>query len=118
MPCERLAAEDFAYLTTTGRVTGRRRTTEIWLALREGAIHLLSGGGAKAHRVRSIRKDPDVRVRIGSRSVAARARIVRAGTREDRLARELLDGKYMGWREGKRLSSWARDALPVAVEPV
>jgi hypothetical protein len=49
-------------------------------------------------------------------STAAKARVVRAGTKEDSRARELLDGKYMGWREGKRLSSWARDALPVAIE--
>ena len=49
MPFERMADEDFAYVTTTGRVTGKRHT---W-----------------------------------------------------------------GWREGKRLSSWARNALPVAVEP-
>jgi hypothetical protein len=44
------------------------------------------------------------------------ARIIRAGTKEDGLARQLLDGKYQGWREGKRLSSWARNALPVAIE--
>jgi len=24
--------------------------------------------------------------------------------------------QYQGWREGKRLSSWARSALPVAIE--
>jgi hypothetical protein len=44
------------------------------------------------------------------------ARVVRAGTKEDALARQLLDGKYQGWREGKRLSSWARNSLPVAIE--
>jgi hypothetical protein len=41
---------------------------------------------------------------------------VRAGTAADVRARELLDGKYMGWGEGKRLSSWARGALPVAID--
>lgn len=115
---ERMADADFAYLTTTGRVTGKRHTIEIWFALHGGVIYLLSGGGDRAHWVRNIRRDGDVRIRIGSQTVSAKARIVRGGTKEDRLARELLDGKYMGWREGKRLSSWARNALPVAVEPL
>jgi hypothetical protein len=66
--------------------------------------------------VKNIRKDPQVRVRIGTRSIAAKARLLRSGTKEDAAARELLDGKYMGWREGKRLSSWARGALPVAID--
>jgi hypothetical protein len=28
----------------------------------------------------------------------------------------LLDEKYMGWKTGKGLSSWARNALPVAID--
>jgi len=36
--------------------------------------------------------------------------------REDVLERQLLDEKYMSWRPGKRLSSWARNALPVAID--
>ena len=117
MVFERLAGEDFAYLTTTGRVSGRPHTIEIWFALHEGRLYFLSGGGDRADWVRNIRKRAAVRVKIGSRSVAGRARIPRGGTREDELARRLLDAKYMGWREGKRLSSWARGARPVVVEP-
>ncbi len=112
---ERLAGEDFAYLTTTGRTTGRRHRIEIWFALDGGVLYVLSGGGASADWVKNIRKRRDVRIQVGSRTVAARARVVRA-EREDRRARELLDGKYMGWRPGRRLSSWARGALPVAID--
>ncbi|HET7700415.1 MAG TPA: nitroreductase family deazaflavin-dependent oxidoreductase [Candidatus Limnocylindria bacterium] len=112
---ERLASEDFAYLTTTGRRTGRPHRIEIWFALRDGRIYLLSGGGDRADWVRNIRKDGHVRVQVGSRSVAARAHIARAGA-EDQRARELLDEKYMGWMAGRRLSSWARGATPVVIE--
>ena len=113
---ERLADKDFAYLTTTGRRTGKEHTIEIWFALHEGRIYLLSGGGDRADWIRNLRKSSRVRVRIGTRSTAATARVLRPGTKEDQLARELLDGKYQGWREGKRLSSWARNARPVAIE--
>lgn len=113
---ERLANEDFAYLTTAGRRSGRAHTIEIWFGLRDGRVYLLSGGGDRADWVRNIRKTASVRLRIGTRTVPATARVLRRGTREDELARELLDGKYQGWREGKRLSSWARNARPVAID--
>ena len=113
---ERVGDKDFAYLTTSGRRTGKEHTIEIWFAIHDGRIYMLSGGGDRADWVRNLKKNPQVRVRIGTQSAAAKARVLRAGTKEDALARELLDGKYQGWREGKRLSSWARNSLPVAIE--
>lgn len=112
---ERLADADVAYLTTTGRRTGRPHRIEIWFALENGTVYLLSGGGDGADWVKNIRASRVVRIQIGSRSIAARARFVRAKL-EDARARELLDAKYMDWRPGRKLSSWARDALPVAID--
>ena len=113
---ERLADNDFAYLTTTGRRTGKEHTIEIWFSLHDGRVYVLSGGGQRADWVQNLKMTPLVRIRIGTRTVSATAHVVRAGTKEDELARQLLDGKYQGWREGRRLSSWARNALPVAIE--
>ena len=113
---ERLADKDFAYLTTTGRRTGTEHTIEIWFGLHDGRIYVLSGGGDRADWVRNLRKTPRVRLRIGTQTATGTARVLRAGSKEDELARELLDGKYQGWRDGKRLSGWARTALPVAIE--
>ena len=31
-------------------------------------------------------------------------------------ARQLLGAKYQGWREGRPLSEWARDSLPVRID--
>jgi deazaflavin-dependent oxidoreductase (nitroreductase family) len=112
---ERLSGEDFAYLTTTGRKTGKAHRIEIWFAIEDGRMFLLSGGGDRADWVRNIRKNGDVRVQVGSQSTPARARVARAGA-EDQRARELLDAKYMGWKQGKRLSSWARGSTPVVIE--
>jgi len=50
---ERLAGEDFAYLTTTGRKSGRPHRIEIWFAIENGAIYMLSGGGESADWVRN-----------------------------------------------------------------
>lgn len=114
-PFERLGQEDFAYLTTIGRRSGKRHTIEIWFALRDGTLYVLSGGGESADWVRNLRKASAVRVRIGTRTVDAKAREVKASD-EDALARQLLDEKYMSWKPGKRLSSWARNALPIAID--
>ncbi len=35
---------------------------------------------------------------------------------EDALARRLLAAKYQGWSEGRSLSAWARESLPVAID--
>ena len=113
---ERLGDEDVCYLTTTGRTSGKPHQIEIWFGLRDGTLYLLSGGGDSADWVRNVRKHAAVTVRIGSRTASAEARIIRPNTAEDAAARELLDGKYMGWRAGKKLSSWARGALPVAID--
>jgi deazaflavin-dependent oxidoreductase (nitroreductase family) len=113
---ERLAGEDFCYLTTTGGKSGKPHEIEIWFGIRDGTLYLLSGGGASADWIKNLKRQPAVTVRINSRTASARARTVRPNTREDTAARELLDGKYMGWREGKRLSGWARGALPVAID--
>jgi hypothetical protein len=75
---ERLADEDFAYLTTIGRHTGKAHTIENWFGRDDDRLYVLSGGGDRA--------------------------------------RELLDGKYQGWREGKGLSSSARNSLAVAID--
>jgi deazaflavin-dependent oxidoreductase (nitroreductase family) len=112
---ERLADEDFAYLTTIGRKTGKPHRIEIWFAVDGRRLFLLSGGGDSADWVKNIRRNARVRIRVGSRTVASRARIARAGT-EDQRARELLDAKYMDWKPGKKLSSWARGATPVAID--
>jgi deazaflavin-dependent oxidoreductase (nitroreductase family) len=113
---ERLADEDMCYLTTTGRKSGKPHEIEIWFGIRDGTLYLLSGGGDAADWVKNIKKDRRARVRINSQSAALNARVLRPGTREDAAARELLDAKYMGWRDGKKLSSWARGALPVAID--
>ncbi len=112
---ERLSGEDFAYLTTTGRKSGKPHRIEIWFAIEGGRMFMLSGGGDRADWLRNIRRNGDVRVQVGSQSTQARARVARAGA-EDQRARELLDGKYMGWKQGKRLSSWARGSTPVVID--
>ena len=111
-------AAPFCYLTTTGRVSGRPHTIEIWFALRDRTLYLLSGGGDRSDWVRNLQGRPEVTVRIGRRDApaqAGRARVVSPGSDEDDLARRLVAGKYQPGYGGD-LSGWRRSSLPVAVD--
>jgi deazaflavin-dependent oxidoreductase (nitroreductase family) len=110
--------QPFCYLTTVGRVSGRPHTIEIWFALKGSTLYLLSGGGDRSDWVRNLSARPAVTVRIGRRDaaeLAGLARLVEPATEEDDLARRLVVGKYQPTYNGD-LSSWRREALPVAVD--
>ena len=110
-----LEDQDFCYLTTTGRRTGSPHRIEIWFGARGGTLYLLAGGGRRADWVRNLEASPEVTVELGERRWRATARVV-TDPGEDRAARQLLASKYQGWREGGQLSTWARTALPVALD--
>ena len=109
-----LADASYCYLTTTGRVTGRPHTVEIWFAIEGETVYMLSGGRDRADWVKNARRTPDVAVRIGERHFKGRARVVDRPD-EDARARELLLGKYRPRYSGD-LADWGRTALPVAVD--
>ena len=39
-----LSTEEYCYLTTTGRVTGKLHEIEIWFVIHDTTLHLLAGG--------------------------------------------------------------------------
>ncbi|HYN17832.1 MAG TPA: nitroreductase/quinone reductase family protein [Actinomycetes bacterium] len=97
---------------------GAAHTIEIWFALRDRTLYLLSGGGDRSDWVRNLLRHPAVGVRLGRRDAAelpGRARLVEPGSEEDDLARRLVAGKYQPTYAGD-LSGWRRSALPVAVD--
>jgi deazaflavin-dependent oxidoreductase (nitroreductase family) len=109
-----LADEDFCYLTTRGRVSGRSHTIEIWFALDRSTIFMLAGGRDSSDWVKNLMRDPNVTVRIRTVVYTGRARVVERPA-EDALARELVVAKYQpGY--GEDLTDWGRESLPVAVD--
>ena len=110
-----LIGEEYCYLTTMGRVSGRPHEIEIWFGLRNLTLYLLSGGGEKSDWVKNLLKNPSVTVRIGKRVFAGTARLVKDPD-EESLARLLLAKKYHEMEDEQTLSEWARTALPVAID--
>lgn len=111
---EDIAALDFCYLTTTGRVSGKPHRIEIWFVLADETVYLMAGDRDRSDWVRNLMASPDVELEIGGRKRATRARVVDDDDLEDALARRLMLEKYAP-RNGD-LSTWGRTALVVAVE--
>ena len=113
---EEWTSEDFCYLTTIGRRTGRPHELEIWFGLEGETFYLLAGGGRRSDWVRNLERTPAVTLRVAGTSFEAAARVVTEGA-EDARVRRLLAGKYQDWHEGQPLSTWAQTALPIAITP-
>ena len=79
-------------------------------------VHFLAGGGERAQWVQNAAAEPSVELRLGQRSYLGRFRRPDPGSAEDEVARRRMATKYQGWREGRPLSRWAREALCIAVD--
>ncbi|HEX2997613.1 MAG TPA: nitroreductase/quinone reductase family protein [Anaerolineales bacterium] len=109
-----LAKEEYCYLTTTGRVSGRPHEIEIWFGLRNNTVYLLSGS-MTSDWVKNLLKNPSVTVRIGERTFTGTARLVTEKD-EEALARLLVAKKYHEMDDEETPDEWARTALPVAID--
>lgn len=109
-----MAADDFCYLTTTGRRTGRPHRIEIWYAADGDTQYLLSGGGRSADWVQNLLADPVVHVEVDGSVRDGRARVLDDGPEADR-ARSLVFAKYAPRYDGD-LTGWRERALPVAID--
>jgi deazaflavin-dependent oxidoreductase (nitroreductase family) len=109
------AGEDYCYLTTTGRITGRPHTVEIWFALHNQTLYILSGGMDRSDWVKNALRHPQVFIKMRESFFKGQARPVRDAD-EDALARKLLFEKYSP-RDGD-LEEWARTSLPMAFDLV
>lgn len=114
------ADDDFCYLTTRGRVSGRPHEIEIWFALDDGTLYLLSGGRDRSDWVRNLRAEPGVTVRVRDTTYSATARVVEEGEEgedgeESERGRRLVFEKYQPRYSGS-LERWRRESLLVAID--
>jgi deazaflavin-dependent oxidoreductase (nitroreductase family) len=104
---------DYCYLTTTGRHTGSSHRIEIWFAIGDEDVYLLSGGGNRSDWVRNLMNSPEVVLEVGDVKRTTKARVV-TDPAEDAKARRLLAEKYRPRYRGD-LTEWGQTSLPVAI---
>lgn len=109
-----LSDDDYCYLTTRGRRTGRPHRIEIWYAVNEpGTLYLLSGGAHASDWVKNLLADPHITVEVDGALRAGRARII-DDRDEAQQARSVVFDKYAP-RSQNDLTAWRRRALPIAI---
>jgi deazaflavin-dependent oxidoreductase (nitroreductase family) len=103
---------EFAYLTTTGRVSGQPHRIEIWYRRIDDVVWFISGGRDGADWVQNLRANPACTVEIGDDVLTGEAFF----EPQDALApRQALAARYQGWREPDPLTPWATTGLLVGV---
>lgn len=105
--------EEYCYLTTTGRVSGRPHQIEIWFGVQDNSLFLMAGDHA-SDWVKNLLKNSSVTVRIAKHTFIGTARLVK-NEQEQMIVRNLLADKYKEREADGSLSEWARTALPVAI---
>jgi deazaflavin-dependent oxidoreductase (nitroreductase family) len=106
---ENVADKQVLCLTTVGRRTGLPREIEIWFVVWCERLYLFAETREAAGWVKNIRRNPQVKVRIGEGRIDATARVLDPHTDRklwDQVA-QIADRKY-GWGDG----------LPVEITPL
>jgi deazaflavin-dependent oxidoreductase (nitroreductase family) len=103
---------EYAYLVTTGRVSGRPHRIEIWYQRIGDVVWFIAGGGTSSDWVKNAIADRRVTVEIGDDTFTGTPFVDDQDAPE---ARRALAARYQGWREGQPLSSWATSGMTVGV---
>lgn len=109
------AKEEYCYLTTRGRRTGKPHQIEIWFVIHNGSVYLMSGGMDKSDWVRNLLKEPNVSLRIAGQTFPALARV--RAEKDEAIIRHLMADKYKERESDGSLSEWAQTALVVEFTP-
>src|SRR3954469_214545 len=108
-------SDDYCYVTTTGRRTGRAHRIEIWYARVGNTLYLLSGGGQSSDWVRNLINDPAVLVEVDGVEHRGRSRVLAEDNEEAQRARKLVFDKYAP-RSEDDLTDWRQQAQPIAID--
>jgi deazaflavin-dependent oxidoreductase (nitroreductase family) len=109
--------DDYCYLTTTGRRSGKPHEIEIWFARDGKTLYLLAGAGRSSDWVRNVESDHRAKVRMGDEHHKGVGRILdrAADAEEAEHARTLVFDKYQPRYDGDLLE-WRQRSLPVALD--
>jgi deazaflavin-dependent oxidoreductase (nitroreductase family) len=103
---------EYAYLTTTGRVSGQPHRIEIWYRRIDDVVWFIAGGRWSADWTQNLRAHPQASIEIGDDVLTGTAFFEPQDALEPRQA---LAARYQGWRPPAPLTPWATTGLLVGV---
>lgn len=109
---EDLTDERYCYLSTQGRVSGRRHTAELWFVPCDGGVYLMSGSGGLTQWCLNLQAEEQGVLRVGSRSWLARVTFLADDDADREATLQAFHVRYDP--PGKnRLDAWLRSATVV-----
>lgn len=113
----RMAGLDILLLTTTGRKSGKPRTTPLGYFDQDGDyVIIASNGGADTHPqwFLNLKSNPDVSIEIKDKKISAKARVAEGAARKDLWTKLVgLSPQY-----GKYATSTKREIPVVLLHPI
>jgi deazaflavin-dependent oxidoreductase (nitroreductase family) len=113
---EKVKKEQFIYLTTIGRKTGRSHTRELWFAVADGRI-FLSHEGSHTDWMKNISKNPKVSLKIGKENFEAQGRITSEKDDARSIGQKALYEKYYGPASKEVIDDWFELSTVVELVP-
>ena len=109
---EDLADERYCYLSTQGRVTGRRHTAELWFVPTDGGVYLMSGSGGLTQWCLNLQQEEQGVLRVAHRSWLARVTFLTEHDPDRLEALQAFHDRYDP-PDKDRTEAWARAATVV-----
>lgn len=100
LKASKIDREQYLYLTTRGRKSGRPREIEIWFTQRDGRFYLIAEYPT-SQWLRNLQANLTASIRVGGENISVRARLIDRET-EPELHQSIAEGsrrKY-GWGDG------------------
>lgn len=108
------SAATYGYLKTTGRVSGKSHEVEIWFAVEDNTIFVLSGSGGKSDWCYNLDHAADAVFRISAVDHRVRGRRI-VDTAEAKSAKAVVYAKYSPTYRGD-LSEWRERSAAFAFD--
>jgi deazaflavin-dependent oxidoreductase (nitroreductase family) len=109
--------EQYIYLTTKGRKTGRSYTKELWFAYSDGKVYL-SHEGSRTDWMKNLENNPNVEFKIGSKKFRAVGKLTREGDSSREKGKIALYEKYHGKASKEVIDDWFSLSTVVELVPV
>jgi deazaflavin-dependent oxidoreductase (nitroreductase family) len=113
----KLGSEQFIYLTTKGRRTGRPHRVELWFAANAGKVYL-SHEGDDTDWMKNMKRNPEVNFQIGKENFSGRGRFLQANNDESTPVKMALYEKYYGKAKKETVDDWFSLSKLIEIEPI
>ena len=100
---DEVKGEEFIYLTTKGRKTGRSHKVELWFGFSDGRLYL-SHEGEHTDWIRNLERRPRVDLEVGGAVFEGEARVASGDARE--AGKKALYVKYYGPASKEVIDDW------------